>query len=322
MSSKIVPGLFLNLQSIGCISESDILNTDDGFWMVYKSVSDILATKDVREFVDTEGLKFDSDRFFDDWFLYAVRDGEGFVYSLLKMREQEFDANDTAPADGDLPGVTVSFISFSTDVLIECLADSTGGNRQKLDREINRVVALRGQRHHESIKIYFADPASDGAYLIAELYARHIASFAENGCINTPEHYKEIASKAGGRKVKERQARLVRFIESVNQTAGYVVCDGDRIYIQNAADLTEFERAVILATHTGNTSEYSFAAEIEYHARFLTAWARIKIPFIGKSIYASAIRADMTVGDTELQGHTPFYNENSKIVKRQSALHK
>ena len=83
----------------------------------------------------------------------------------------------------------------------------------------------------------------------------------------------------------------------------------------------EYESAAILATHTGNTSVYSFAAEVEYHARFLTPVARIKIPFFGRSPYDSAIRADMSVGDAEFQGPAPFYRAESKIVRRQLALH-
>jgi hypothetical protein len=61
---------------------------------------------------------------------------------------------------------------------------------------------------------------------------------------------------------------------------------------------------------------------VEYHARFLTPLAKLKIPFFGRSIYASAIRADMTVGDTEFEGPAPFYKDDSKIVKRQYELHK
>ena len=42
---------------------------------------------------------------------------------------------------------------------------------------------------------------------------------------------------------------------------------------------------------------------------------------MGGSVYDSAIRADMTVGDTEFEGPAPFYKMNSKIVKRQRAHH-
>ena len=50
--------------------------------------------------------------------------------------------------------------------------------------------------------------------------------------------------------------------------------------------------------------------------------AKIKIPFLGKSVYDSAIRADMSIGDTELQGYTPYYRENSRIVQEQYRYHK
>ena len=107
----------------------------------------------------------------------------------------------------------------------------------------------------------------------------------------------------------------------MNKAAWRVVCDNEYIYLEDRDELTEQEALAILATHTGNTSFYSFAAEVEYHARFLTPLAKIKIPFFGRSIYDSAIRADMTVGDTEFEGPAPFYTETSKIVKRQYELH-
>ena len=83
-----------------------------------------------------------------------------------------------------------------------------------------------------------------------------------------------------------------------------------------------YEAAAILATHTGNTSLHSFAAEVEYHAKFLTPIAKIRIPFWGRSIYDSAIRADMIIGDTEFEGPAPFHRAESKIVRRQSKCHR
>ena len=112
------------------------------------------------------------------------------------------------------------------------------------------------------------------------------------------------------------------FIELLNQGAGRVVCDHEKIYFENAETPTDYERAAILATHTGNTSIYSFAAEVEYHARYLTGLSKIKIPFFKKSIYDSAIRADMTIGDVERIRPASYYRENSKIVQRHYQLHK
>ena len=321
MGAKYIPNLFLQLQTLNCIDASDVVNTQDGFWMVYKSLSEILAEKDVCDFLSSAGERFLCSRFFDDWFLYAVPNKDAYTYGLLKLREQERDAKDGAPADGDVPGVTISFISFDYGILTDCLTDPTDENRKRLNVEINRVVACRGQRHHKALKNYFKDPQAQGAYLVADRYTRHIASFSANGCLAVPECYKEIVQQSNFYKNSNKLARLPRFVESLNQAAGRMVCDNEKIYIVNREKPTEYESAAILATHTGNTSVYSFAAEVEYHARYLTPLAKIKVPFLGRSVYDSAIRADMTVGDTEFEGPAPFYRSDSKIVKRQYALH-
>ena len=322
MSHKNTPNIFKRLLSDMCIDEHDILGTSDGFYMVHKSIANILSVKDIFDFPDTSGERLACGKFFDDWFLYAVPNDNDYAYSLLKLREQEHDTEDGSPADGDTPGVTISFISFDSERLLDCLADPTNENRKKLNTEINRVVAYRGQRHHIALKRYFKNPESQGAYLVAERYVKTIASYASEGKLEVPDFYKEIVQQSISYKTSAKLARLPRFIEALNKAAGRVVCDNEYIYLKDCEELTDQEVLAILATHTGNTSIYSFAAEIEYHARFLTTLAKIKIPFFGRSIYDSAIRADMTVGDTEFEGPAPFYKETSKIVKRQYALHR
>ena len=321
MDKKYMPKIFWQLQSEGSVNPSDVLKTPDGFWLIYKSLSDILSEKDIFDFPNSDGERLLCSKFYDDWFLYAVPNGEDHTYSLIKLREQEHDTKDGSPADGDTPGVTISFISFACERLLECIADPSDENRRKLDGEINRVVARRGQTHHDNLKRYFLNPKSQGSYLVADLYATHIAALAQNGYLNLPEHYKKIAKQHHTRRNSKKLARLPDFIEELNRKAGYVLCDHEKLYIQNPKKPTQYEATAILATHTGNTSVFSFAAEVEYHARFLTPLAKIKIPFLGRSVYASAIRADMSVGDTEFQGPTPFYQAASKIVKRQYALH-
>ena len=316
-----MPRIFRQLLTEGCAKESDIIKTQDGFQLLYKSLADILSEKEIFDFPDQEGSRLLCSRFYDDWFLYAVPNGADHTYSLLKFREQEYDLQDGSPADGDTPGVTISFISFACERLLECIGDPSDENRRRLDGEINRVVARRGQTHHDNLKRYFATPASQGSYLAAGLYTTHIAAFAENGYLNLPEHYKKIVQQHHAHRHSKRLARLPKFIEDLNRKAGYVLCDEDRLYIQNPGKLTQYEAAAILATHTGNTSVHSFAAEVEYHAKFLTPLAKIKLPFFGRSVYASAIRADMSIGDAEFQGLTPFYRETSRIVKQQQALH-
>lgn len=321
MSDKNIPRNFHFLLSDMYITKSDIAGTSDGFYMVNKSIEDILASRDIFDFPDSSGERLACSKFFDDWFLYAVPDDTDYSYSLLKLREQEHDTEYGSPADGDTPGVAISFISFECGRLLDCLANPTDENRTKLNTEINRVVAFRGQHHHKALKRYFKNTQSQGSYLVANTYARHIASFAENGCLAVPEHYKEIVQQSISYKYSARLARLPRFIDGLNRAAGRVICDNENIYLANSSELTEHEILAILATHTGNTSVYSFAAEVEFHARFLTPPARIKIPFFGRSVYDSAVRADMTIGGVEYEGWAPFYREDSKIVRRQYALH-
>ena len=321
MSDKCIPNIFRFLLADRSIENTDIAATPDGFFMVHKSIANILSSKGIFDFLDSKGERLACSKFFDDWFLYAVPAEEDYTYSLLKLREQEHDAEDGASADGDTPGATISFISFNSERLLDCLADPTDENRKKLNAEINRVVAHRGQRHHKALKKYFKDPQSQGAYLVADRYVKTIASYACDGRLKVPAVYKETVQQSNASKNPGKLERLPRFVEALNQAAGRVVCDNENIYLENRENPTEYEALAILATHTGNTSVYSFAAEVEYHARFLTPLAKIKIPFFGRSIYDSAIRADMTVGDTEFQGPAPFYKDDSPIVKRQYALH-
>lgn len=322
MDQKAIPKLFQQLLAEGVIEQANLLKTRDGFWLAYKSIADILSGKEILDVPDSTGERLSCSRFFDDWFLYAVADYTGDTYSLLKLREQEYDAQDGVLADGDTPGVTISFISFDSNVLLHCMEMPTDENRKKLGVEINRVVAYKGQRHHKSLKEYFSAPESEGAYLVADVYTKHIASFAKNGCLAVPEAYKAIVQQSISYKNSAKFARLPSFIEKLNQAAGYEVCDNQKIRIKDPGNPNGDESAAILATHTGNTSVYSFAAEVEYHAKFLTPLAKIKIPFFGRSVYDSAIRADMTVDDKEFEGPAPFYQANSKIVKRQYAMHR
>ena len=321
MADKGMPDIFGFLRSEMCVDQSDIIKTEDGFFVVNRSIASILSSKNIFDFPDTAGERLACSSFFDDWFLYAVPNEKDYTYSLLKLREQEHDAKDGSPADGDTPGVTISFVPFDCEALLACLSNPINENRKKLNTEINRVVAYKGQRHHRALKSYFGNPQSQGAYLVADLYTKHIASYAEHGCLAVPEQYKKIVQQSISYKNSKKLARLPRFLDALNQAAGRIVCDNENIYLENREALTEYEAAAILATHTGNTSVFSFAAEVEYHARFLTPLAKLKIPFFGRSIYDSAVRADMTVGDTEFEGPAPFYRSDSKIVKRQYQLH-
>lgn len=311
-----LPELFAWLVERGSFEKSQILATSDGFCLTLTTIADILAQAGISTVPGRQGNTLDCKLFFDDWHIYAISDGTHSTYSLFKMREQEHDAKSGQHTDGDTPGVTISFIAMQTEILQACLQDPTPANRIRLNEEMNRVVAYGGQRHSQRLKEYFIRTEAQGPYQIAALYTEYIASLAKNGCIPVPECYACDCKKQGAR------GRVARFLEENNANANAVICDHEHIYIANPLCPTKWERLAILATHTGNTSYYSFAAEVQFHARFLTPWVRLPLPIIGRSFYASAIRADMSIGDTEFAGPTPYYRPNSRIVQQQYLSHK
>lgn len=317
-----MPPFFQELACCGCLTEDDVRHTSDGLYAATKSIADILIGKGITTFPNAQDQERDCDKFFDDWYLYAVSMGSGYAYSLFKMREQEHNAENGEIADGDTPGVTVSFIAFETAILAKCIAEPVASKRKALNLEINRVVAHRGQRHEKALKAYFNRPQAQGPYLIAELYVAHIAGFAQNGYIAVPKDYASLYREAAASKTARKRGRLPRFIDANNEAAGGTVCDHEKIYIRDPKTLSVFEKRAILATHTADVSFHAFAAEVQYHARFLVWYAKIPIPFLGRSVYDSAIRADMTIAETELEGPAPFHDPNSRWVRRQRKYHR
>lgn len=305
----------------GYITVSNVQHTPDGFCAVTKSIAAMLIDQGIPALRSFQGRVLECRYFFDDWYLYALPGKVGTVYGLFKMREQEYDAENGITADGDTPGVTISFIEFDTDTLMNCLSDPTTSNQQSLEKEINRVVASWGQRHHPAIKDYFKRSETQGAYLVAKLYVRKIAFLAQDGCITVPKHYAALCREYSASKFSHRNARIPAFIASNNDEAGYAVCNGEKIFIHDPNSLSAHEELAILATHTANVSFNSFAAEVCFHAKFLTGLARIPIPFLGRSVYDSAIRADMTIDEGELVGPTPYYRLGSKLLKSQRKFH-
>ena len=104
-----MPSFFQYLSDTKLIHSDHILFTKDGFYMIGKSISSILISKGIETFPDREDKILECRNFFDDWFLFAVPNHEDHAYGLLKMREQEHDLEQGMKADGDTPGVTISF---------------------------------------------------------------------------------------------------------------------------------------------------------------------------------------------------------------------
>ncbi len=320
-SIESTPSFVRFLMDIQAIAEEDLAAAEDGFFAIRKSLADILKTQGIVNFPGSDGSLLLCEKFFDDWFLYAVPGKNGPVYSLFKMREQEYELERGERADRDTPGVTVSFIAFQTDILQRCLLEKSDERAACLSEEINRVAANSGQRHHRELKAYFIRVNALAPYVMAELYVRQILSLAGNEYIPVPEHYKTVHHQAMSPKARSREKRLPDFIDRNNNDAGYVVCDHERICIKDLSNPTIYEKLAILATHTANTSFHSFAAEVRFHAQFLMPLARLHVPFLGRSLYDSAIRADLSIDDSEFEGTAPYHNPQSKCVRVQKQVH-
>ena len=312
-----IPAFFKWLDEQKMTRKDHIISSNDRFFMITESISSILISKGIETFPDREDRILECKNYFDDWFLFAVPGKTEYVYGLLKMREQEHDLERGIQADGDTPGVTISFIAFDTGIFRSCLENPSAKNRKKMGMEINRVVAYPKQNHHPALKEYFIRPQAVAPYLVAEAYVYHIASFSTAGMLNVPKAYKEIYLK---RTALPKYARIPAFLEQNNKEANRIVCDHEKIYIQNVKQLSRYEKLAILATHTGNVSYHSFAAEVRYHAMFLNKLMKIRLPMAG-SPYASAVRADMSIGDKEFQGPTPYYILSGKLVQDQEKYH-
>lgn len=319
-ADNIIPGCFSQLLESALINKSNIEKTDDGFFCLNKSIADILAEKGIHTFPADDMNELKCENYYDDWYIYAIEKENDFVYSLFKLREQEYDMYAGERADYDAPGVTVSFIAYGVNTLIKCLDEPTDENRLVMSEEINRVVAYRRQKHNSAIKKYFCKTESKASYLIAELFIRHILSFTHKGFIIVPQKYEEIYSASLVQSKDSKEKRLPDFINRNNKNAGRVVCDHDRIYINDPASPDCYEKLAILATHTADTSFNCFACEVQYHALFLNSLTKIKIPFVG-SIYESAIRADLSIDDSEFEGNAPYHRQDSKLVRKHIEAH-
>ena len=148
----MIPDCFSQFIAGGLINEGNIEKTDDGFFCLDKSVSSLLAEREIYTFPADNGDELKVDNYFDDWYIYAIETERDFVYSLFKLREQEYDIYAGERADYDSPGVTVSFIAYDINTLIKCLDEPTNENKTAMSDEINRVVARRSQKQHPEIK--------------------------------------------------------------------------------------------------------------------------------------------------------------------------
>ncbi len=288
------------------IDISALKATDDGFVMCTESLANLMNKLGIVDTNISEENKEDVQSYYDDWYLYGVMDDSGdFTFSLLKMREQERDRE-----DGDNPGVTIPFINFNVNTLVE----ATTNNLDALENTLASVTTNQNEKYDNNLYEYFAKTESKAPYLIVDHYIDFIAHQSQNGKIILPDN------------MDGAPQRVVDLLENLNRESGKKIYDPENncLNITDKNNLTEEEKLSILVSHTANASQNSFAAEVEFHSDALKDIKQY-VPILGKRWYNSALRADMGIGEEKEYGvigsFDEYYDLNSELVKRQEEIH-
>ena len=331
-----VPSKFADLRTKGLITTNDIRQTTDNFYICTQSLAHILNSAKISTLYDTVNTSKQPSvySYYDDWYLFAVPAGSTYTYGLYKMREQEHDG-EGGNADGDDPGVTISFVQLNTNILFNCLNTKSRESCLALNSEIDRVVQTPKEDYDSDIQVYFSNPASEGAYLIAETYTKFIASTAVNGNIPASDQYlsllesiEEINSylenpyiTATAKTVlleqKQKLMRIPNGLAENNEKAGYTVSSSNQIYIKSPLSPSSYEQYAILMMCTANVTYNSFAAEVKFHSDAL-----IDPKANLDDWYNAAVRADMVLGeDVESGLFEQYYDLESDMVQEQIRYH-
>ena len=310
-----MPAFFTEMINRGFATSTDIVSTNDGFFLLTKPLSNIFKYSGINslysksDFSESDNV----DNYYDDWYFYCVYSEGGYTYSLCKMREQEHEHdNGVVNADGDTPGVAISFIDLDVGIFEKCI-NNKNNNKYNYDLKIHidNVIAYKSRKHHNVLRKYFSDASSNGAYLIAESYAKIIVNICyKNGYIEVPNAF----TISDVLRVQEAMDRINTKSEAEN---GYKVYRDNKIYINNANLLSIHEKWAIILTHCANESFNSFASEVQIHSDATEG-------IFALVAYDSAVVADMSIemgtGD-KLLGSSQYYNTNSVYVKKQVKAH-
>ena len=328
------PSLFSSLINSNVISTDKVDLTDDGLFLTTTPMSTLLGSNGISYIpinsdYSKEWYVYD---YFDDWYLFAVNDGTSVSYGLYKMREQETDSD-----DGNDPGVTISFIGLDSTKITNCFNSASDANKYALYQALTKVTGPGSYETDDVLTGYFANTASDGAYLIAEKSVSFFANRTSSNVIAAPDNFVAIFDEIAEidelldnihldndtrlilMQNKADLQRIPNALEAINTAAGTTIFDFDNytITVQNKNNLTLYEKQAILACFTADVTFNSFAAEVEFHAEAVDDWKSVFDRW-----YDAAIRADMSIGEEYESGfYDEYYDLNSDIVKGQANAH-
>ncbi len=318
--------------------KDDISTTDDGFLMVNVSLEEILEKNDIEKIAgydkDGKNCNYESSEL-DDWYIYSVKNGDGFTHSILKLREAE--DNNT------IVGAAIPFMKFDTDKFQAFVKQGKG--EKELYTHLYNLIHGQNEKPSENIKNYFKSNKSKAPYLIADKYVEKIVKSADGKKIPfSKKYYEEIAIANQVKKHIEHtekgyyyrgvqhdindfkremndHLRVYNDGQKINEKAGKIIVEQDGINIADPDNLTKYEKQAILNAYSGNASYNSFAAEIVYHAAMLDTPILNGIP----KVYRSSIKSDMAVGEEAVNtfGITldKYHYLDNSSVKIQAEIH-
>ena len=240
-----VPSALQSFIDDGCISINDIKQTDDGFTLCTKPLSEIFTDMGVSSQINGSDGSNLSLNYLTSWYLYSV----GNNYSILKMR--------CLNEEGAGIGTSIPFMDFNIS-LINSLYEDIIQQINPSQNEFDLYTALRkliygtidaNYTYCVPIASYFASSSSKGNHLIAEEYIKKILATErdENGYIQIPSN------------ISSAQTDFLDTLPDIYDS------ENNRIVVSNY-NLTNYEKKAILACRTGNLSLNAYAAENIAHA--------------------------------------------------------
>ncbi|MFV0364226.1 MAG: hypothetical protein ACK5LL_14235 [Suipraeoptans sp.] len=312
------------------ITMEDIVATSDGFVTCTESLAGILYAMGTKKII-VDGKEVSIYDYYDDWYLYGIEArNDSFTYSLLKLREQEYDVE----GDSNRAGAMISFIEADLDNLFKF------NHVEEFKSEVQRVIRDYSQNHNSTLTDYFKKHESRAGYLIADLYVDKVLSHYSDGRITTEgikavhkniERWERLLYNTidykNQSKIKlelNKSKRVPDALREINGNAGYDIYNSKtgEISIKDTSNPTHYEKQAIMATHTGNVNYNSFVAEIQFHAEACESFQN-DIPYFGRKLwYRSAMHADMDLGEElESGNYDEYYDLDSNMVKEQERIH-
>lgn len=291
------PAVLQALVAKGLVTEQEIVGSAEG------GISFHLLTLSVSALLERGGVTDLTGDAYGDWYLYTV----GEVCGLYYMRKA---------------GVGISFVALPAETLLGCLEGAEGGADALLTALDGVTRSSADTRHSVELTSYFSNPATDGAYRVAEVYLSLVSATATDGIVSVPAHYRSC-DPADGEYVRVLEA--ARYLESLHP--GLILWENDRpvgVRVADASRLSGYEKQALQAFYTMNVTLCSFASEVAVHAAGCDNWLILK--YYG---YNRCKIADMAVGTynatagmvARWENEFGFYNLDSMTVKAQEARH-